>query len=297
MSTEIQKIENESQSLTVFSGSQEMFERAQRMANALCSSDLVPTNYQGKDKIGNTMIALDLAMRINMSPLMVMQNLYIVHGKPSWSGQFIIASINATGKFSPLRFREFGEKGTDSWGFVAYAIENSTGEKLEGAPIDMAMVKAEGWMAKNGSKWKTMPELMFRYRAATFFGRLYCPEILMGMRVEGEVEDITYEEVKSVKTEEVADTVFTPINVEPAPEPAKSVEGWKEMVELFKKHKIKEYALLSHIGKDDSLQVTLDDLSMLMEILKSITDGTMTKEKFFENPGKTKDEILFGGAE
>ena len=44
-------------------------------------------------------------------------------------------------------------------------------------------------MGKNGSKWQTMPELMLRYRAATFFGRLYAPDILMGMRSDVEVYD------------------------------------------------------------------------------------------------------------
>jgi hypothetical protein len=52
------------------------------------------------------------------------------------------------------------------------------------------MAKAEGWFAKNGSKWKTMPELMLRYRAAAFFGRLYAPDVLNGMHATEEAEDI-----------------------------------------------------------------------------------------------------------
>ena len=54
----------------------------------------------------------------------------------------------------------------------------------------MQMADAEGWTKKNGSKWKTMPELMLSYRAATFFGRMYCPDLLMGMQTADEVEDI-----------------------------------------------------------------------------------------------------------
>jgi hypothetical protein len=46
-------------------------------------------------------------------------------------------------------------------------------------------------VSKAGSKWKTMPELMMRYRAAAFFGRLYAPEITMGMHSVEEVVDIT----------------------------------------------------------------------------------------------------------
>jgi hypothetical protein len=59
----------------------------------------------------------------------------------------------------------------------------------------MAMASAEGWLNKPGSKWKTMPGQMMRYRAATFFARAYCPDILLGYRTKDEVQDISgYEE-------------------------------------------------------------------------------------------------------
>jgi hypothetical protein len=51
------------------------------------------------------------------------------------------------------------------------------------------MAKAEGWLTRAGSKWQSMPELMIRYRAASFFGRLYCPDILNGMYTADEVAD------------------------------------------------------------------------------------------------------------
>ena len=35
-----------------------------------------------------------------------------------------------------------------------------------------------------------MPELMFQYRAASFFGRLYAPDILKGMQTVDEVKDV-----------------------------------------------------------------------------------------------------------
>ena len=62
----------------------------------------------------------------------------------------------------------------------------------------MDMAKAEGWVDKSGSKWKTMPELMMRYRAAAFFGRLYAPEITMGMHSVEEIVDIQHEEPNAV---------------------------------------------------------------------------------------------------
>jgi hypothetical protein len=163
------------------------FEHAQRVAKMLSSSELIPQAYRGN--VQNTMIALELANRIGASPLQVMQNLYIVQGKPSWSSSFIIAAINACRKFSPLRFEVTGEG--DSLTCVAWAYDLANGDKLEGPMITMQMAKEEGWLGKAGSKWKTMPSLMIRYRAAAFFGRLYAPEILMGMQTMEEVVDVT----------------------------------------------------------------------------------------------------------
>lgn len=184
--------ENQIEKRETFGNSQE-FEHAQRVAKMLSTSTLVPKEYQ--NNIQNTMIALEMANRIGANPMMVMQNLYVVHGKPSWSSTFIIASINSCGKFSPLRFVKEGEG--DNFGCTAWAYDKENGEKLEGPKVTWTMVKAEGWDAKNGSKWKTMPELMFMYRAAAFFGRLYAPEVLMGMLSTDEIEDIQYEVISS----------------------------------------------------------------------------------------------------
>lgn len=184
--------------------SMQAFEHAQRVAMMLSKSSLIPKEYQ--NNVQNTMIALEMANRIGASPLMVMQNLYIVHGKPGWSSQFIIASINSCGRFKPLRFDMIGAVGGTDRSCTAWTVEkdieipsdvrtlqqakDANVPVLEAPAVDMAMAKAEGWIDKNGSKWKTMPELMLRYRSAAFFGRLYAPEIMMGMHTDDEVIDI-----------------------------------------------------------------------------------------------------------
>lgn len=164
------------------------FDHAQRIAKVLADSDLVPTQYKGK--ISNCLIALEMANRIGASPMMVMQNLHVIQGKPSWSSTFIIASLNTCGRFTNLNFRQIGEPGKDSYGYEAFAKGKKTGEELVSPAVTWEMVKSEGWLQKPGSKWKTMPELMFRYRAAAFFGRLHAPDVLMGMHTAEEILDI-----------------------------------------------------------------------------------------------------------
>lgn len=165
------------------------FELMQRVSKAFAASDLVPQQYRGTEKIANCMIAMDMAQRIGANPLMVMQNLYVVHGTPSWSSKFLIATINACGRYSSLRYEWKGEPGTPEYGCRAWAIERETSERLNGIWVTWQMVKAEGWDAKNGSKWKTMPDQMFVYRAAAFWQRAYAPELGMGLQTSEDVED------------------------------------------------------------------------------------------------------------
>ena len=194
----------------------EAFELSQRIAKMLSSSTLVPEQYRatiqkkaGKDEYGNQLwreepnpnglsncvIALNMSNRMGADPLMVMQNLYLVNGRPSWSSQFIMAGINSSGRFSALRFelKDLGEKEVEytetvwenrkpkkitktvkihDFSCVAWAIERETGERLESSKITIQMAVKEGWYTKEGSKWQTMSEQMLRYRAASFFGRV-----------------------------------------------------------------------------------------------------------------------------
>ncbi len=172
---------------SAFSGIQ-AFEDAQRMAKSLASSTMVPPQFQGQQGFANCLVALEISHRMRMSPFVVMQNLHIIHGRPSWSSQFIIGLINGCGRFSPLRYEITG-KG-DTLACTAVATEHATGEELRGPEVTMAMAKKEGWATKSGSKWLTMPELMIRYRAAAFWGRLYIPELLVGIQTQEEVLDV-----------------------------------------------------------------------------------------------------------
>ena len=161
------------------------FNQMLRVSQMLSQSTIVPQNYQGKPQ--DCFVAVEMAVRMNTSPLYVMQNLYVVKGKPSWAGQACIAMINACGKFRNVRLVYTGEKGTDGRGCYLAALRLSDGQEIKGTEITMAMAKAEGWTSN--SKWKNMPEQMLGYRAASFFARLHCPEALMGLQTYEEVID------------------------------------------------------------------------------------------------------------
>lgn len=178
--------DREGGSISAFSSTSN-FETAQRMALALAKSTMVPEAY--RNNIPNVLIAMELANRTGASLFAVMQNIDIIHGRPSWRATFLIATVNACGRFTPLRFRWSGQEGTETWGCRAVAKDIESGEECLGALITIGLAKAEGWSSKNGSKWKTMPEQMLMYRAAAFWTRVYAPEQSLGMHTVDEMTD------------------------------------------------------------------------------------------------------------
>ena len=210
------------QPLSAFS-SENAFVSVQRMAKALASSTLVPDSYRGEANLGNCIIALELSQRIGASVMAVMQSMVPIHGKPTWSAAFLIATVNSCGRFSPMRFRWVGKEGTDDWGCRAFAVEREGNLELVGALVTIAMAKAEGWYGKSSSKWKTMPEQMLQYRAAAFWCRAYAPEIALGMHTSEEIHDtqvaqqVVQPSVATTVTSSVVDVTPTP----PEPKPRK----------------------------------------------------------------------------
>ena len=214
------------------------FETTQRIGTMFSKSSIVPKEYQGN--VANCAIAVDMAMHLGkgISPLTVMQQLTIVQGRPTWSAQFLISCINTCGKFSTIRYEEknLGKVGkvavnkyvyengkntqklvetdeykdVDNLSCIAYAYDNATGEKLQSIEISIKMAMSEGWYAKSGSKWQSMPQQMLRYRAAAFWQRAYAPEVGMGFYTTEEVQDMspkdaTYTELKDTDEKSVAE--------------------------------------------------------------------------------------------
>lgn len=162
-------------------------DKLMEMSKMLSKSTIVPINYQNREE--NVFIALDLANRMGISPMTIMQNLYLIQGKPSFSGSFISALINSSPLFTDVELVFVGEEGELSYGAYIRAKDGKTGKELKGATVTMDMANQEGWL-KN-QKWKSMPELMISYRAYSFFGRVFASELLNGIYGTSEVEDFT----------------------------------------------------------------------------------------------------------
>ena len=96
------------------------FALANRVAKAFAMSNAVPAQFRlmnekkvGNDThwvendaaMGNCIVAIEVARTVGTSIVSVMQSADIIEGKLRWSGKFQIAAINASGRFTPLRFQ------------------------------------------------------------------------------------------------------------------------------------------------------------------------------------------------
>ena len=200
MTTEITKTNPEGES-SIYQTT-ESFEFAQRQAKSLCESNLVPTDYRGQKGLSNCLVALEMSKRMNLSPLTVMQNLNVIHGKPSWSSHFISSQIMACGRFINFDYVVTGKDNTLSVQCQAIRLEDK--KLVKGTAVTMKMAQQEGWSRKN-SKYQSMPEIMLKARAATFFGRQYIPDLLLGVQTSEEVVDIEPIDVTTGNVEIVVD--------------------------------------------------------------------------------------------
>lgn len=170
------------------------FAQAWRVATLFAKSEMVPEHFQKKPE--SVMVILQMAFRLKVDPLMLLQNTYIVHGRPGMESKMKIALVNQRGPFTgPIQYRFEGEG--DKRQCTAYATHKATGEVCE-FTVTWAMVKAEGWSSKSNSKWNTLPELMFRYRSASYLINTACPEVTMGLPTMDELADMGFDLRQSI---------------------------------------------------------------------------------------------------
>ena len=163
----------------------EMMDRALKFSEIMAQADIIPTHYRGKT--ANVFIAVQSALRMNLDPMHVMQNTFVISGKLGMVSSFAISLANGSGLFDSGISYKIDGKG-ENLKVTAYANLKKSGREIS-YTITMREAMAEGW-TKN-PKYRTLPELMLRYRAATLLIRTHVPEVLNGMHMVEEIEDIT----------------------------------------------------------------------------------------------------------
>ncbi|MBK9496674.1 MAG: hypothetical protein IPO08_19670 [Xanthomonadales bacterium] len=168
----------------------ERFNLMQREARLFATSPLIPEHLRkgGPDQaMANCYIALKMARTMGEDALVVLQNIHVVNGKAGFASQYMIARANASGVFKGRINWRIDKSDRNNLSVTAYATLAETGDVVE-FTVDMAMATAEAW-TKN-PKYRTMPEVMLRYRSAAFLVRFYAPDVMLGYHTSDEIEDV-----------------------------------------------------------------------------------------------------------
>jgi hypothetical protein len=198
----------------------EAMDKLLKYSEILAESTIIPAHYKGNK--GDIFVAVQTAYRMNLDPMMVMQGTYVIQGKLGMTSAFAISLANSSGLFvGGIRYRiqelgediegsvEFYNNGTKDKKKVkfsniqvtAYTNLKSNGEEIS-YTIGIKEAIAEGWTTKAGNKYQSLPELMLRYRAATLLIRTHTPEVINGMHMTEELEDV--QSAKTMRTVESA---------------------------------------------------------------------------------------------
>lgn len=192
---------NQMQQSNMIAGETSVYQERFKIALELSRSDFVPSAYRGKP--ADVLMVSELAEFMKLPLFIMLQNIDVIKGKAGWKSSFVIALVNASRRFSSrLKFQYDGIINNDNWRCRAYAQEHGSSEVCYGAWVSIKMAKDEGWYSKDGSKWQTMPELMLMYRAAAFFGRVHCSDLLHGLQHTDELVDIETISEQTVKVSE-----------------------------------------------------------------------------------------------
>ena len=155
-----------------------------KMATAVAKADIIPAQF--RNNTANVFVAMDMANRLGVGMMEVMQNTFVVHGTPGFSAKYVIGMCNQRGPFKgPIHFDYTADKTNPS--VTAWAIVRETEQRVE-FTVDIAMAKAEGW-TKN-PKYKTMTQAMLSYRSGVLLVRLYAPETMLGLQTKEELQDV-----------------------------------------------------------------------------------------------------------
>lgn len=161
-----------------------------RLAKAFSMSGMVPAHFQGKPEA--CLVAMLYAEQLGEHPMLLFQEISVINGRPNTSARFAISRANKSGLLQgPITWKSKGQDAALE--VTASATLRDTGEVIT-ATVTMKEAHADGWT--RNPKYKSIPEQMLRWRAATRLINLYIPEVLFGLAVreEAEVQKVTVRE-------------------------------------------------------------------------------------------------------
>lgn len=179
------------------------FEHIWRIAKVFSETQMVPQAFQKKP--ADCMVAIQMAMRCGIDPMMFLQNSYVISGKPGIETKLAIAMLLKSGRIRGTITYACEGQGKDLQ-CTASCVMADTGELLEHT-LTWHTVERSGWSAKDA--WKKDPQQMMQYRAAMRLIRSHFPDVLLGCYSKDELDDMSTEAKPVVQPRRAAGRLST----------------------------------------------------------------------------------------
>nr|WP_282445072.1 hypothetical protein [Pseudomonas sp. W2Jun17] len=156
-----------------------------RFADYLSKSSIIPKDFINNP--GNILVAIQWGMELGLQPMQAMQNIAVINGRPSLWGDAVIGLVRA----SPLC--EYVTETDD--GETATCRVKRVGEEEQVRTFSMADAAQAGLKGKQGP-WTQYPKRMRQMRARSFALRDMFADVLRGMPVAEELQDMPTEPIR-----------------------------------------------------------------------------------------------------
>ena len=160
---------------------------AKEIASLIAGSDFAPKDYRGKPE--NVMIAIQMGIDLGLKPMQALQNIAVINGRPSIYGDAALALVMPALE----RFLESfdGQDGSDAYMAVCIAKRRGWPDETR-RTFSIADAKKANLWGKAGP-WQTYPKRMLQWRARGFALRDVGSDLLLGLVLVEEAQDIPIE--------------------------------------------------------------------------------------------------------
>ena len=236
------------------------------MAEFLSNTEIIPKEYRKKP--GNIYVAAEMGTAHGWGPIQAMQNIAVVHGTPQLYAEAMRALVIMAGH----KFQVHERTATS----CRVTIERSDG--LSSADVTYTIQEATqaGDVAKNPN-YKTRPQRMLFARATSIAVGDACPELKLGMAVEGDI-DVGGADAFGSPVEALQATTEAVAAIE-APEPVKKVSKPAEPPQAADEPEDAEIVPDEPEQADEPTQATLDSADDNSDSLSADEWRALLKER------------------
>ncbi len=156
------------------------FDEAYRVAQVLAASGMTPKDINTPEKV---MVAIMAGAEIGMAPFQAVQSFAIINGRPTLWGDGMLGVVRAQGVKVDEKIDGVGDE------MVAICHVTRPGGELISRAFSVADARKAGLWGKQGP-WTSYPKRMLQMRARAWAIRDGCADMLRGIQMAEEAQDV-----------------------------------------------------------------------------------------------------------